>query len=221
MAGRLIAIGDIHGCLAALEAVLAALAPRPDDTIVTLGDHTDRGPDSCGTVELLRTLGRQTRLVMLLGNHDEMMLKVWAGRLDLLADWLAYGGQATLASYQTPIPQGIWPEHVELLQACPLYFETEQHFFVHGNYQPAEPLAGQPRAVLLWESLKNRHPGPHYSGKTAILGHSAQKSGAVLDLGHLKCIDTWCYGEGCLTAMEVYTGQLWQADKEGRLRRTW
>jgi serine/threonine protein phosphatase 1 len=60
-------------------------------------------------------------------------------------------------------------------------------------------------------------PGPHYSGKIAILGHTAQRDGRILDLGYLKCIDTCCYGEGNLTALEVHTGQTWQADKRGRL----
>ena len=43
MTGRTIAIGDIHGCAAALAAVIDAVAPTADDTIVTLGDYVDRG----------------------------------------------------------------------------------------------------------------------------------------------------------------------------------
>ena len=79
-------------------------------------------------------------------------------------------------------------------------------------------MAAEPTETLLWESLKVRQPGPHCSGKTAIVGHTSQKSGEILDLGHLKCIDTRCYGEGWLTAMDVESGQVWQADKNGRLR---
>jgi len=45
-------------------------------------------------------------------------------------------------------------------------------------------------------------------GKIAIVGHSAQKTGRVLDLGHLKCIDTWCYGDGWLTALDIETGKV-------------
>jgi serine/threonine protein phosphatase 1 len=216
---RLLAIGDIHGCSAALSAVLAAMDPRPEDTVVTLGDYVDRGPDTRAVLETLRELPRRTHLASLLGNHDEMMLNVCSGRLELLADWLAYGGSATLASYHTLMPDGVWPEHLEFLRNCRLYYEAERHFFVHGNYQAKVPLERQPREVLLWESLKKRRPGPHYSGKVAILGHSAQKNAQILDLGYLKCIDTWCYGEGWLTAMDVNTGRVWQADKQGRLKR--
>jgi len=31
------------------------------------------------------------------------------------------------------------------------------------------------------------------------------------------CIDTHCVGGGWLTALEVNTGTIWQADREGKL----
>ena len=110
------------------------------------------------------------------------------------------------------------PAHIEFLRSCRLFYESERHFFVHGNYRANLPLDRQPAETLLWESLKARPPGPHCSGKMAIVGHSSQKSGEILDLGYLKCIDTWCYGQGWLTAIELHSGQIWQADKEGRWR---
>ena len=57
------------------------------------------------------------------------------------------------------------------------------------------------------------------SGKTAVVGHTSLKDGEVLDLGHLVCIDTYCWGGGWLTALETTTGQIWQVDREGRLRQ--
>ena len=148
-----------------------------------------------------------------------MMMKVCGGRRDLAADWLAYGGEATLRSYDARDLGGVWPQHIEMLAACPVYFETRRHFFVHGNYQPNAPLARQPARGADVGVAQEAVPGPHISGKTAIMGHTAQKTGRIFDLGHLKCIDTWCYGEGCLTALEVYTGEVWQASKDGRLRK--
>jgi serine/threonine protein phosphatase 1 len=219
MSGRIIAIGDIHGCLAALQAVLAAVDPQPEDTVITVGDYADRGPDVRGVLESLIAVSKQTRLVSLLGNHDEMMLDICLGRMDLLADWMLFGGDATLASYGSRNPADVWPTHIDFLSRCPLACETERHFFVHANYRADMPLDKLPREVLLWESLKRHVPGPHISGKTAIMGHTAQKTGDVLDLGHLKCIDTWCYGDGWLTALDVESGQLWQANKKGVLRK--
>jgi serine/threonine protein phosphatase 1 len=215
---RTLAIGDIHGCLAALETLLAAIRPRADDTLVLLGDYIDRGPDSRGVIERVLALQRHCRLVPLLGNHDEMMLKVYDGRSELFVDWLLFGGNATLESYHTLRLSDVPAAHVEFLRSCRLYFETNTHFFVHGNYRAELPLDAQPIETLLWESLKARQPGPHCSGKTAIVGHTSQKTCEILDLGYLKCIDTWCYGDGWLTAFDVGSGEVWQADKNGGIR---
>jgi serine/threonine protein phosphatase 1 len=213
---RIIAVSDIHGCLPAMETVLAAVRPQPDDMLVTLGDYVDRGPDSRGVVQRLIELGRQCRLVPLMGNHDSMMLEVYDGQTQLMMDWLSFGGAATLQSYGGLSFDNVPAAHIDFLRSCPLYHETQRHFFVHGNYRAELPLDAQPPETLLWESLKTRQPGPHCSGKTAIVGHTAQKNGQILDLGYLKCIDTCCYGQGWLTAMDVDTGQVWQADKNGK-----
>lgn len=219
MAGRIVAIGDIHGCSTALATVVAAVDPRPADTIITLGDYVDRGPDSRGVLEQLIALAPRCRLVSILGNHDEMLLSILAGHQYLLADWLAFGGDATLASYECTLPQEIPPWHIDFLRACSSWYESDGHIFVHASYEPSKPLKKQPPELLRWESIRDHLPGPHRSGKVAILGHTAQKGGEILDLGYLKCIDTWVYGEGWLTALEVNSGQAWQVDKDGRMRQ--
>jgi serine/threonine protein phosphatase 1 len=215
---RTIALGDIHGCLAAMHTVLGAVDLRPEDTLVTLGDYVDRGPDSRGVIEQLIALGSRCRLIPLLGNHDAMFLEVCAGATGLLRHWLPFGGHATVVSYGGRVPEGVPAGHIDFVRNCRLLHQSQRHFFVHGSYLAHLPLEDQPADVLLWDSLKTGDPGPHCSGKTAILGHTAQRDGQVLDLGYLKCIDTCCYGEGWLTALEVETGRLWQADKLGRLR---
>src|SRR4051794_17347253 len=98
MPGRTIAIGDIHGCSAALDALLDAIAPGPQDTLVTLGDHIDRGPDSRGVIDRLLALAYGCRLVPLLGNHEELLLAALRDRV-ALRRWLTCGGVETLRSY--------------------------------------------------------------------------------------------------------------------------
>lgn len=217
MSQRIIAIGDIHGYAAALDGLLAAIRPTADDTLVLLGDYVDRGPDSRGVLDRLIALGGQCRLVPLLGNHDQLFLEICEGRDDLRDGWLNYGGRATVASYGH-VPDDVPDEHLNLLNALPLYYETATHFFVHASYDPKLPFDAQPPALLLWQSLRSRLPGPHGSGKTAIVGHTAQKNGEAFDLGYLKCIDTCCYGGGWLTGMDVRDGQVWQVDQAGRPR---
>ncbi|MDY0165684.1 MAG: metallophosphoesterase family protein [Thermoguttaceae bacterium] len=215
MLPRTIAIGDIHGYSAALRAVLAAIEPCARDTIVTLGDYVDRGPDSRGVLDTLIELSGRCRLVPLLGNHDLLFLSACEGHDELVTGWLAFGGDATLASYGgrlTDVP----PEHLNFLRSCRRCFETPRHFFVHASYLEDKPLAEQPDEVLFWESLRDRQPQRHCSGKTAFVGHTAQKAPVdILDLGHLVCIDTWVYGDGWLTALDVDTRIVWRADQNG------
>lgn len=215
MPSRTIAIGDVHGCATALRAVLELIEPRADDTIVTLGDCVDRGPDSRGVIDQLLALRERCRLVPLLGNHEEMMLNFLDGRAQP-DNWLLCGGQATMDSYladdgKPQVPQ----EHVDFIRSWGDYWETDTHFFAHGGYHPDQPLAGQRWHMWRWHSLRDSIPKPHASGKIAVVGHTSQKSGEILDVGHLICIDTFCYGGGWLTALEPATGKVWQVDRHG------
>ena len=214
----MLAIGDIHGYTAALEAVLHAAEITPDDTVVTLGDYIDRGPDSRGTIQRLIELSDYCHLVPILGNHDQVALELIERPTSKMAGWLSFGGNTTLASYGCDSPAEFPAEHIEFLQSCLDYYETDHYFFVHAGYLEDLPLNQQPREILLWDSLRRRIPGPHCSGKTAVVGHTAQGDGEIIDIGHLICIDTWVYGEGRLTMLDVNSRQLWQANKTGSLR---
>lgn len=219
MSARVIAIGDIHGCAAALRAVVEAIEPAAGDTIVTLGDCVDRGPESRQVIEELLRLREQCRLVPLLGNHEEMMLNFIDGKPQP-DDWLHFGGAETVESYRDangktcPVPK----DQLEFIRSWGDFFETPSHFFVHGSYEPEAALARQHWGTMRWHSLKFGVPAPHISGKTAVVGHTSQKSGEVLDVGHLVCIDTYCWGGGWLTAFEPTSGRVWQADRAGNLR---
>ena len=215
---RIIAIGDIHGCAAALDALIDVVAPRPEDTIITLGDYVDRGPDVPGVLDRLLDLQQRCRLIPLRGNHEQLLLWVCEGRRELFSDWRLGGGETTWASYGRHLPEVLPARHLQFLRDCRLVYETEHHFFVHGNYEADKPLDAQDPYVVLWDSLKRRVPRRHFSGKTAIIGHSRQKSGNILDLGYLKCINTDCDGGGWLTALDVAYGRIWQANKTGKLR---
>jgi serine/threonine protein phosphatase 1 len=217
MPQRNIAIGDIHGCSLALETLIKTIRPRPDDVIVTLGDYINRGPDTRGVIERLIQLSEQCRLIPLIGNHDQMLLEAKAGIHP--TTWLGMGGVATLDSYGPGRDISLIPEaHFDFLDACLNYYETNTHIFVHANYYDHMPMDEQPSLMLRWESLRDTTPGPHDSGKTVIVGHTSQKGGEILDFGHLKCIDTYCYGGGWLTALDVRTSEVWQANQMGRVR---
>ena len=218
--GRTLAIGDIHGCATALKTLLAALQLAAKDTLVVLGDAIDRGPDSRDVLEQLLAVSRTCRLVPILGNHEQMLLDAIDGKMPL-SDWLVHGGAETLDSYGpgaalTEVPK----KHLDFLRTWGDYHETDDHFFAHGNYLPKKKLKKQPWEEMRWRSLRYVTPGPHTSGKIAILGHTANKQGKVVNLGHLICIDTYCHGGGWLTALEPATGKIWQANEAGKSQQS-
>jgi len=217
---RTIAIGDTHGCSVALGRLIDAISPEPEDVIVALGDYVDRGPDSRGVLDRFIELADRCRLTPLMGNHEEMLLASMRGQASVRL-WLACGGLATMKSYGAAATfDDIPAEHIAFIDSCKLYHEAGDFFFVHANYAPLKPLDEQDVEMLLWRSLRETMPGPHCSGKTAIVGHTLQADGKIRDLGYLKCIDTGCYNNGWLTALDVDSGRVWQANERGELRES-
>lgn len=219
---RTLAIGDIHGCSAAFDHILRLARPEPDDTLIILGDVVDRGPDSRGVVARLIQLKSYCRLILLKGNHEVMMLE---SRFDPLwdQDWRGHGGRHTLKSYapgkENPTHSDVPPVHWEFLEHEFLnYWETDSHIYVHAGLAPDIPLAEQQTLQLFWEFI-SRETRAHMSGKTIICGHTSQSTGVPLNLGHTVCIDTWAYGGGFLSCLDVGSGIVYQASQSGMKRR--
>jgi serine/threonine protein phosphatase 1 len=220
---RHLAIGDIHGCFTALTKLAEFVPFRPEDVVVTLGDYVDRGPDSCKVLDWLVWYFGKGHLVPLRGNHEEMMLGARHNK-EALHGWLACGGSTALKSYSpfgdsgslVDVPETHW-EFLE--NQTRKYFETKTHFFVHANAHPEIPLDEQPDFMLLWEPFVE--PAPHESGKVMVCGHTQQRSGRPWNIGHAVCIDTWAYGGGWLTCLDVGSGRYWQANQKGETRADW
>jgi serine/threonine protein phosphatase 1 len=220
---RVLAIGDIHGCSKALNHLLAAIGPRKSDLIITLGDYVDRGPDSAGVIERLIRLREKHRLICLRGNHEQLMLHARLGR-DRLIEWSHGDVNTTLASYALP---GVQPtlDHVPaahwdfLENGCVDWHETDTHLFVHAGLDPGLPMTEQPDFVLRWQRFSD--PQPHASGKVMVCGHTAQKNGSPLNIGHAICIDTGACRKGWLTCLEATTGYVWQTTETGQFRSGW
>jgi serine/threonine protein phosphatase 1 len=212
---RTIAIGDIHGHVAALAGLLRLVEPRPADTVVFLGDYVSRGPESREVIQAVIDLGQRCRVVALRGNHEEMLLDA---RRDpaALEGWVDVGGDATLvAPGASEAWRGLDEVQWTFVAGLPIVHESDEHFFIHANYAPNRAIAEQDSRTALWLPL-DPPPGPHYSGKTAIVGHTPQLEGTVLNLRHVVCIDTGCGFGGLLTAFDVGSGRFWQVDERGK-----
>lgn len=210
-------IGDIHGCLTALETLLHLIDPTPEDTIITLGDYIDRGPDSKGVIDLLIEFSKTRNLITLKGNHEQMLEHASLDTLSLM-NWATNGGIETLDSfpdcdYIDQIPEPYW----DFITNCKLYHETETHILVHAGLDPKLPLEEQTEEDLLWLRFDNLKP--HQSEKTIICGHTPDrkefkprtKKGAI-------CIDTYVYHTGYLTCLELETGTYHQANQKAQTK---
>lgn len=200
----LIAIGDIHGCVGSLEALLEALAPAPGDHLVFVGDYIDRGPDSKGVIDRLLDLRATHRCTFLRGNHEALMLDYLDhGREQL---WHVNGGLSTLRSYasgfrrRTLIPD----EHQQFVRDTELYLDTDETFFVHAGLKPhltvAENLERYGSDVFLWE--RDHLDATELAWeKLLVCGHTPQPS--PINRDRLIAIDT-----GCVYHMHAELGHL-------------
>jgi serine/threonine protein phosphatase 1 len=213
------AIGDIHGHLMALDALLANIPASPDDTLVFLGDYVNKGPEVRGTLDRLYALNKTRKCIFLRGNHDQIMIDAHH-KSSKMTIFESLGGEDTLMSYGSGLTEDVMryiPEqHWEFLEhMCRNYYQTDDYIFVHGGIRPKVSPKKEKPERLLWTPLSRA--APHKSGKTVICGHSAQRNGRIADLGHTICIDTGIGKGSLLTCLELDTFRFWQSNPLGRV----
>lgn len=221
MAPRTLVVGDIHGCLRALDAVLSAAAAGYGDTLVVLGDMIDRGPESLGVIEKLLDFKEKGKLVALRGNHEIMMVQAMKTGRD--GTWLKSGGLSTLKSmgykgfgpWRDLVPDAV---HVFLHDECADFWENDRFVMSHAGFEAGLPLSDQPDSVLFWNSLES-DPVPHYSGKISVHGHTVMPGFQPMSWPHAWFLDTGVYLEGgWLTCVDLDTQEIWQGNQEGQTR---
>ena len=216
MPPRILAIGDVHGCDAALEALLAVVRVQPEDTVVFLGDLMDHGPGSKEVMAKLIELKRLCKVVYIMGNHEELMRDAISGR-GSFEMWERVGGKATMESYGGDI-EAIPPDHIRALLSAQPFWETDTEIFVHACLEPEVALSNQTRDWLRWKHLGGSER-PHRSGKRVICGHTAQTDGYPLVFTGWVCLDTFCLGGKYLSCLDVGQNEVYQASQSGDLRQ--
>ncbi|HXQ79686.1 MAG TPA: metallophosphoesterase [Opitutaceae bacterium] len=201
MTGRLIAVGDIHGCHVEFAEMLGQLELKGGDRLVLLGDLVNRGPDSTKVIELARAAGS----ISLLGNHELRLLKFRKTGDN------KYIKERDLETFDKLRPDD-WAYMESMLTT---YEEAELNtVFVHGGFLPGEPWQKQPAEVVTriqvidkdgkprrradapdappWADLWG---GPPY----VVYGHTPRPE--VYKLKWSIGIDTGCVHGGHLTAL--------------------
>lgn len=189
-------IGDVHGCAAELRALLDAVAFRAGrDRLYLTGDAFSRGP---APLEVWRVIER-TSAEMVLGNHDDRLLKQLRGLADgTMRKRISARHQKTLDALQ-PVAESLrtW------LDARPLFVSEDRFLLVHAGIRPDLGLAGTSRKEFL--TLRTWPPtgdivGPRWheacpaGDRLVIFGHDAP-GGLVDRRPHLLGLDSGCvYG---------------------------
>jgi serine/threonine protein phosphatase 1 len=213
---RVFAIGDIHGCAVELQTLLTEIAPRPQDTLVFLGDYVDRGPDSRGVIELVLGCRSLCKVVALKGNHEVMFLDFLQRPESPGAGlFILNGGGATLGSYEVDgggfdIPE----DHIQFLTGLQTTYQTDSHFFVHAGV-PERPLntidvdADQETLIWVREAFLN---SSFKWEKIVVHGHTPVDE--VESKANRINLDTSCVYGGKLTALDVGNRQLYQVARD-------
>ena len=154
-------IGDIHGMIRPLEALLRAVAQHDDAAeLLFVGDFVNRGPESKAVVELLMSL---TNAKCVRGNHDDVFDQVMSGqsyagrpgeeqRVMAFQWFMQHGLDKTFLSYgvrpselsrvaQRPknatldeLAQLVPAAHRKWIRELPLAIEGEDFFVAHAKW---------------------------------------------------------------------------------------
>lgn len=227
-AHRAYAVGDIHGRLDLLRQLVDKIEDdvrsrrQMRTTIVFLGDLIDRGPDSAGVLEFLRSYRpafAKTRFLM--GNHEEVMLRVLEGDDVLLRQWQNFGGVECMASYgvdpgrigkMTPdevialLKSRVPQTHIDFLRNFADTISFGSYLFVHAGVRPGTCLADQVQSDLRWirEAFlvdQRNH------GHVVVHGHTISEKVEIAS--NRIGIDTGAYRTGVLTALGLEGTDRW------------
>ena len=198
--GRVIAVGDVHGCATELEELIDQLALTSRDRLILLGDLINRGPDSAGVI----ALAREHAHCSLLGNHELRLL-----------NFRSTGDPSHLKGADYDTLKQLRPADWSYLAAMKLRFHVPEFetVLVHAGFLPGQPWQWQPARVVTriqmigpnGEPLKRADAPkrPHWSERWkgppfVIYGHTPGREPGLnsWSLG----IDTACVMGGALTA---------------------
>ncbi len=206
---NLYAVGDIHGQIHMLEALVERVPFREDDEIVFLGDFIDRGRDSKAVVEFLLGFRREyPKTVFLRGNHEDMLLDYLAGGGSYYPGvYVMNGGDATLENYRDERGDvHLPPEHLKFLNALEWIHVSRGFIFVHAGLRPNVPIDSQDPMDMVWIREEFFHAQYDF-GKPVVFGHTPGweiKNELPFYLG----IDTSAVHGGRLTCVQLAGGEL-------------
>lgn len=224
--GKIVAIGDAHGCIAELNELIGRLQLAPEDLVVFLGDLVDRGPDSEGVVQRVMQLKAICNIYCVVGNHDEKCVRYHKHFLKRKGDPeykipmrcpSSYLELSTSSlEFLTPLPHAVFIDNKGTQEPYPLcfvhaglspaLFSQEPSAFIRNRYFTKNVKDNRITPVKsieindVWYVPEGSYPWHHYySGKwTVLYGHSVSWYPEVNN-NTIACDGGCCFG-GCLRA---------------------
>lgn len=183
--GRTLFIGDVHGCLDELRALVRKAELTPLDRVVLLGDLVAKGPDSVGVVQYVREMG----FASVMGNHEAHVLRAWDGEHAAIKDALGEDGLAWLAARPLFLhleALNVIAVHAGLVPGIALDQQEREHLLTMRSIRPDGTGSKRPRDGTPWAQ--------HWKGPAhVIFGHDAIRGLQQLPLA--TGLDTGCaYG---------------------------
>ncbi|HEX9745459.1 MAG TPA: metallophosphoesterase family protein [bacterium] len=209
---REIAIGDVHGRLDALDAMLEEIKPGENDLLIFLGDYVDRGPESAAVLDRIMKLDsdRGQKDIFLMGNHEDMMLR-WLGKIGdrrYSQKWMLVGGRRVVEEFGGEIPE----ETIGWLTSRLINrYRTKHACFVHAGFWEGDDFYEKtPDFECRWLMDKFLFSGYRYP-ELVIVGHSPPDripgyngEGPYLnEQRNIMFLDCGCYDTGILAAFDA------------------
>ena len=166
-------VSDVHSYYSILKRTLdeKGFSQDKDHVLVLLGDAFDRGEETRETAEFLLALHDQGKLIYILGNHEELLIKCLhqlargEDPIDIANSYYAINGiwqsllalanmsEADAVAHPQTLVANVFSSRVykELLASCVDYYETDKYVFTHG-FIPCIEKDLYPRATYAYNS---------------------------------------------------------------------